>query len=563
MASPRSACSLTGCAAVQADSLSVTESHRAGLRQAGLAILIVTGLLIQGARGDEPRAIARSDHTTPPLDDPSTSAPPQASTTTEPDRPKSALRQWLRTRWSALTQIGSQVPSQRDSSAVGDQLAPSAVEQPDDSSAIASERLTVPRAERGEGGAQPTFAEEMEQAPVPGAALPAITPLLLNRFLGLQDAPVRTYGWLDNSFTGNANGTPANRSNFSVFPNRLANQWQGDQYYIVLENPIEPDDMVNLGFRFDTLFGNDWQFSKSYGLFDRAFPNNHFAGLDLPQMYGEIHLPILTPGGLDIKGGRFYSPAGYSSVPAISRPFDTVPYSMYYTPFTFFGMLSTLHLTDRINIYNGAVNGWDRWIDESYKWGYLGIATWKSRDEKTDVTGVGVWVPDQLPRFAPANSPFVPTATTPPSAALAGRPNPFYASSYRNFYSLVLSHKWTERLTEVAETDHVYDPKIIGFSENGKPNSIYYAGLVHWFLYDFTEKLSGGWRSEIFWDPYGAATGSRSTFYEISLVLTAKPKPWLWIRPEARYDWSQFTQPFSDGTRSSQLTMTISTIFLF
>ncbi len=400
-------------------------------------------------------------------------------------------------------------------------------------------------------------------APAQDSAPAAPTPLYLNRLLGLEDSPVRTYGWLDNSFTGNANGTPANRSNFSVFPDRLANQWQGDQYYLVLENPIEPTDMVNLGFRFDTLFGNDWQFTKSYGLFDRAFPNNHFAGLDFPQMYGEIHLPILTPGGLDIKGGRFYSPAGYAAVPAISRPFDTVPYCMNFTPFTFFGVLSTLHLTDRINVYNGTINGWDRWIDESYKWGYLGFVSWKSRDENTNVTVIGAWVPDQLPRFAPADSPFVPTATTPPSAALAGRANPFYASSYRNFYSFVVSRKWTEKLTGVTETDQIYDPKIIGFSQNGKPSSIYYAGFVHWLLYDFNDKLTGGWRSEVFWDPYGAATGSRSTFYEMSLVLTAKPKPWLWIRPEARYDWSQFTHPFSDGTRSSQLTLTISTILLF
>lgn len=75
--------------------------------------------------------------------------------------------------------------------------------------------------------------------------------------------------------------------------------------------------MINVGFRLDTLFGNDWQFTRSYGLFDGDFPNNHFAGLDFPQIYGEFHLPILTPGGLDIKGGRFYSPAGYSSVPVI------------------------------------------------------------------------------------------------------------------------------------------------------------------------------------------------------------------------------------------------------
>jgi Putative beta-barrel porin-2, OmpL-like. bbp2 len=423
--------------------------------------------------------------------------------------------------------------------------------------------LSVPRAERGGTGTEPTVVEKKEKEVAPSGVAAAPTPLYLNRALGLEDAPFRTYGWIENTFTGNANGTPRNRSNFSVFPNSLANQWQGNQYYFVVENPLEPDDMFNLGFRVDTLFGNDWQFTKAYGLFDRAFPNNHFAGLDLPQIFGEIHLPVLTPGGIDIKGGRFYSPAGYSAVPVISRPFVSVPYSFNYTPFTFLGVLSTFHLTDRINIYNGTVNGWDRWIDQSYKWGYLGFITWKSRDEKTNLTFVGAWVPDQLPRFAPADSPLVPTATTPPTPALAGRVNPFYGSSYRNFYSVVLTRQWSEKLTGVVETDHVYDPKIIGFSTNGKPNSIYYAGLVHWFIYSFSDKLTGAWRSEIFWDPYGAATSSRSTFYEQSLSLTAKPKPWLWIRPEARFDWSQFTHPFSDGTRSSQLTLAIATILLF
>ena len=193
-----------------------------------------------------------------------------------------------------------------------------------------------------------------------------------------------------------------------------------------------------------------------------------------------------------------------------------------YTPFTFFGALGTLHLTDRINLYGGTINGFDRWIDESYKWGFLGFATWKSRDEKTNVTLIGASAPDQLPRFAPANAQYVPTATTPPSAALAGQVNPYYASSYREFLSLVVTHQWTDKLTEVAETDHVWDPKIIGFSFNGKPSPIAYHGLVHWFLYSFNDKLSGGWRAEVFWDPYGAATGSRSTFYETSLVLDRK-----------------------------------------
>jgi hypothetical protein len=42
-----------------------------------------------------------------------------------------------------------------------------------------------------------------------------------------------------------------------------------------------------------------------------------------------------------------------------------------------------------------------------------------------------------------------------------------------------------------------------------------------------------------------------------------RPPGLRWVRSETRYDWSQFTHPFSDGTRSSQLTLAISTIVLF
>jgi hypothetical protein len=235
---------------------------------------------------------------------------------------------------------------------------------------------------------------------------------------------------------------------------------------------------------------------------------------------------------------------------------------MEFTPFTFFGAVGTLHLTERINLILGSINGFDRWIDESYRWGALGFFTWKSRDDKTNVVLIGASGPDQLPRFPAANTPIVQAATTPPSAALAGLPNPYY-SSYREFLSLVITHNWTDKFTSVAETDHIYDPKIIGFSLNGKPSSIDYHGLIHWFLYTLNDKWSGGWRSEIFWDPYGAATGSRGVYYEESLEATYKPRDWLWIRPELRYDWSQFTHPFSDNTRSSQFTFSIATILLF
>ena len=76
---------------------------------------------------------------------------------------------------------------------------------------------------------------------------------------------------------------------------------------------------MNFGFRFDMLFGNDWLFTKDYGLFDHSWTNNHFPGLDLPQIYAEVHLPILTPLGLDIRAGRFFSMTGFESPQAIAR----------------------------------------------------------------------------------------------------------------------------------------------------------------------------------------------------------------------------------------------------
>jgi hypothetical protein len=84
----------------------------------------------------------------------------------------------------------------------------------------------------------------------------------------------------------------------------------------------------------------------------------------------------------------------------------------------------------------------------------------------------------------------------------------------------------------------------------------------------------GVWRSEVFWDESGVRTGqvdgnSRlaklkgDRYYEMTLGAQYKPYDWLWIRPEARYDWSQFHPAYSHETRKSQLTLAFDVIFLF
>ncbi len=417
--------------------------------------------------------------------------------------------------------------------------------------------LGLPSGLRQGLGGEPTKGEaESTPSPVSG-------PELLDKLLGREEAAVKIHGWIENSFTGNTNGRPPSGTNFALFPNHLANQWMGNQYYLIVENPLELTDKINFGFRVDTLFGNDWTITHSYGLFNNVFTPNSFRGLDFPQIYGEVHLPVLTKGGLEIKGGRFYSIAGYETVPATGRPLLSWPYLMTFTPFTFVGAITSLHLTDRINIYNGAVNGPDRWIDQNYRWSYLGGLGWTSKDSKTTlaltlVTGGA----NQLPRFAPANTPLYPTGMTPPPF-LAGRRNLSYNANVMTYLDATMTRQWSDRLTEVAEAFVFSETNAPGFGPGGTNRNIAWYGGAHWFLYNFTDKMMGTWRAEIFRDNNGAATGVADTFYEMTLGMLYKPREWLWIRPETRYDWAQFKTPFSDGTRGSRFTIGFDVIVLF
>jgi hypothetical protein len=138
--------------------------------------------------------------------------------------PKSNVSRDRRPRRVSASQTMPSGRSRAEQEDAGGQLSTSAPES-DQAASTGARDMAVPRAERGVGGAEPTSIKKAEEQVAPGAAPEAPTPLYLNHFLGLDDAPVRTYGWIENTFTGNANGTPAGLSNFSVFPNRLANQW--------------------------------------------------------------------------------------------------------------------------------------------------------------------------------------------------------------------------------------------------------------------------------------------------------------------------------------------------
>ncbi len=58
-------------------------------------------------------------------------------------------------------------------------------------------------------------------------------------------------------------------------------------------------------------------------------------------------------------------------------------------------------------------------------------------------------------------------------------------------------------------------------------------------------------------------TGQTDNYFEFTLGAIYKPRPYIWIRPEARYDWAQYHTPYNDGTRNSQLTLAVDAILLY
>src|SRR5262249_23151651 len=159
---------------------------------------------------------------------------------------------------------------------------------------------------------------------------------------------------------------------------------------------------------------------------------------------------------------------------------------------------------ERLNWYNGVVNGWDRWINDTYKWNYLGGVNWTSKNGKFNAAISYIIGPNQFPRFLPANTVVVPTGAT-PTPFLARRINPGYGGNWRTTLPTVLSYKWTDTFVQVIETDESIEKNIPGLGPGGTSNDAEWYSFGNWFLWQVCKKeekdiLTLVWRSEVFRD---------------------------------------------------------------
>src|SRR5262249_25139954 len=68
--------------------------------------------------------------------------------------------------------------------------------------------------------------------------------------------------------------------------------------------------------------------------------------------------------------------------------------------------------------------------------------------------------------------------------------------------------------------------------------------VVQYLTYQLTSKLSATGRLEFFDDVQGQRTGFKGLYTAVTTGLLYKPKSWLWLRPEIRYDYNGESRPF-------------------
>lgn len=262
------------------------------------------------------------------------------------------------------------------------------------------------------------------------------------------------------------------------------------------------------GFRSDIILpGSDARFTIARGLWDSQLTDSRSGGpilypIDPYQFYGQVYLPGLG-NGLDVKVGRYLATIGSEAVDPTQNKLGSRSYSFQYNPFTHTGVLASTTAGDW-TFQNGLATGSDIFIQSGANPTYIGNAKWAPKDGDTSVS-VSAIVGEG--RFDADNN----------------LHNP-------NVFDLVVAHKINDcwAYTGNAVYGYTRDVPGIGFAN--------WYGVVNYLTRTFNDKTSMTARLEFFDDVQGQRTGTQGLYTAATLGVTYKPLPWLWLRPEARYD---------------------------
>ena len=364
-------------------------------------------------------------------------------------------------------------------------------------------------------------------------------------------------GWIDSGITFNPDSPQSNQNFGRLFDDR-ANEPLLNQVVINFERTLVPQPgQFDWGFKLQFMYGSDARFIHSLGLFDRTA--NETLQPDLVEAYLNLHFPVITEGGLDLKLGKFVTLEGAETIDPRTNFFYSHTYIFNFgIPFNHTGALATFHASKLLDLYAGITRGVNTSIEDN-------------NDSPAFDGGVGVNLLDGK------LTALVSTHIGPET------PNDDQHNRYLN--DITITAKAAKNLTSITDVNFIYDEAAdaTGF------------GFAQYFIYTINDVFSIAVRGEIWRDADafyvasfaenddaldglrgGSVTldprtvgGGTTTYGAVTLGLNIKPpvpKPvasWV-IRPELRFDRAlNGTQPFNDSSDRNQFTAGIDVIITF
>jgi len=273
-------------------------------------------------------------------------AAPAAATPgmTDSDLGTSVVGRFFRYQAAEMGQTGSPISAPDAPPAPRDNWTP----QPENS-------MPMPFTEWPYGGA--TSIGVNRPSSVASPLMVALAPTSLGR--ALNAAHIQLYGWVD--VGGNISTSDRKQGNAPAAYDYNPNTVQMDQAVVYLERT--PDtvqtDHVDWGFRVAAIYGTDYRYTVSYGLFSKPYTDrNANYGFDLPMVYADIFIPKVAK-GLELRIGRYIAlpdieaqlaPNNYMYSHSLGYTFDN---------YTNTGIQATLALSKNLFVQLGVSAGSD------------------------------------------------------------------------------------------------------------------------------------------------------------------------------------------------------------
>jgi hypothetical protein len=378
-----------------------------------------------------------------------------------------------------------------------------------------------------------------------------LTKKLWKWFPSLKNHDIRIYGWINPSL----NISSSHNSNIPLSYNIVPNALELDQ--VVLRIERQPDTVqtnhVDWGFRLSNVFGIDYRYTTSQGIFSQQLlQDNKLYGYDPVEAYGQLYFPQVAQ-GMVLTFGRYISPPDIEAQLAPQNYLLTHSLMFTYDIYTMTGINAAIKFSDQWAILLGFHGGGDVafWNAAAHPSGQFMIR-WISKDNNDSLWG-GV---DSIN-------------------------NGIFKANHDNLqeFNMTWTHRFSPRFFISTEFYYLYQYNAVqggtcnfgpvaSFGGGGGcgasiPGKSPVWGAVNYTEYKFADKDYLSFRTDWLDDVKGERTSFATHYLSITFGITHQFTDLFEIRPEIRFEtaFNSNQKPYDNGTRRNQTIFSVDAIY--